>query len=83
MSNGASDGTHPQLMTDGSGSHGLPIWSPDPPGSWSLDGKWLAFASSRGGFKDEAVSHPQTRNLTDPLSGRLAVSTAFTYHRRE
>lgn len=26
--------------------------------AWSPDGKWLAFASARGGFNDEAALHP-------------------------
>jgi len=26
--------------------------------AWSPDGKWLAFSSARGGYKDEAALHP-------------------------
>jgi hypothetical protein len=26
--------------------------------AWSRDGKWIAFASARGGFADEAMLHP-------------------------
>ena len=26
--------------------------------AWSPDSKWVAFSSSRGGFKDEAALHP-------------------------
>lgn len=26
--------------------------------AWSSDGKWIAFASARGGFRDEALLHP-------------------------
>lgn len=26
--------------------------------AWSTDGKWIAFTSNRGGFKDEAPNNP-------------------------
>jgi Tol biopolymer transport system component len=47
------------IRADGSGLKRL-TRSPgnDAHNAWSPDGKWIAFASARGGFKDEALLHP-------------------------
>ncbi len=47
------------VRSDGSGLSRL-TRSPgnDAHESWSSDGKWIAFASARGGFKDESALHP-------------------------
>lgn len=47
------------ISADGSGLTRLTN-SPgnDAHNSWSPDGKWIAFASARSGFKDEALLHP-------------------------
>jgi Tol biopolymer transport system component len=47
------------IRADGSGLRRL-TRSPgnDAHNAWSPDGKWIAFTSARGGFKDEALLHP-------------------------
>jgi TolB protein len=45
-----SDGTGFKQLTNSPGSDAHCTWSPD--------GKWIAFSSGRGGFKDEAALHP-------------------------
>jgi len=44
------DGTGFKRLTNSPGS--------DAHCAWSLDGKWIAFTSGRGGFQDEAPLHP-------------------------
>jgi Tol biopolymer transport system component len=44
------DGTGLKRLTHSPGNDAHCAWSPD--------GKWIAFASARGGFKDEAALHP-------------------------
>ena len=45
-----SDGTGLKRLTNSPGNDAHCIWSPD--------GKWIAFSSARGGFKDESALHP-------------------------
>lgn len=45
-----ADGSHLKRLTNAPGN--------DAHSSWSPDGKWIAFARARGGFKDEAMLHP-------------------------
>jgi TolB protein len=45
-----ADGTKLTRLTHSPGN--------DAHNSWSPDGRWIAFTSARGGFKDEAVLHP-------------------------
>ncbi len=45
-----ADGSGLKRLTNMAGNEAHSVWSPD--------GKWIAFSSARGGFKDEAVLHP-------------------------